>query len=91
MKQEEIVFKVLEELGGIARSEEIKRACLNEYNGVSCPDRYIRWMAERNIIKNIGKAKSGDRTDTWKIIAPYKTAAERRSEAKETLFDMEKL
>jgi len=48
-------------------------------------------MAERNIIKNIGKAKSGDRTDTWKIIAPYKTAAERRSEAKETLFDMEKL
>lgn len=57
-----------------ARTEEIKIAAMRR--GVSCGDRYIRWMSERGIIENIGKAKDGDKTDTWVIKKPYTSKAE---------------
>lgn len=85
MNQEETVYNVLKDLGGRARSEEIKIEAMRK--GVSCGDRYIRWMLERGIIENIGKVKSDDRTDTYVIKRPY---TPRRKAPPETLFNVER-
>lgn len=82
--QEQIVYDCLEALGGTARTEQIKIAAM--YKGVSCSDRYLRWMQKRGIVKNIGKAKPGDRTDTWKIIAPYISEKEWKASHSDELF-----
>jgi len=89
MKQEYKVYLVLQELGGRARTEEIKRACLNSFNGVSCPDRYLRFMVEpeRGIVENIGKVKDDDSTDTWIIKKPY-TPAGKKPDNHGDLFDI---
>ncbi len=83
--QEQIVYECLEALGGKARTEQIKIQAMRE--GVSCADRYLRWMQARGIIQNIGKAKPDDRTDTWKAVAPYITEKEWRENHSDELFD----
>jgi len=90
MKQEYKVYLVLQELGGRARSEEIKRACLNSFNGVSCPDRYLRFMMvkDREIIENIGKVKPDDKTDTYVVRKPYTPAGKKPDNHGDLLFDV---
>jgi hypothetical protein len=69
--QEKVVYDILAILSP-ARTEQIKISALRR--GVSCADRYLRWLSERGLIQNIGKAAEGDRTDTWEVVAPYSPA-----------------
>ena len=69
--QERIVYDIMAIICP-ARTEQIKLEAMRR--GVSCADRYMRWLSDRGIVRNIGKVKDGDRTDTWEVIAPYSVA-----------------
>jgi len=69
VNQKDIILEILREKGE-ARTEEVKIAGM--YKGVSCADRYLRWLQEDGKIKNIGKKTKGDKTDTWKYIPENK-------------------
>jgi len=86
--QEEITYEIMTVICP-ARSELIKIACMRR--GISCGDRYVRWLAKRGIVENIGKVKSDDRTDTYVIKKPY-SPAEKKPQAgqRDTLFPMDR-
>jgi len=62
--QEELVYGALDHLGGRARTEQIKIVAMR--HGVSCADRYLRWLADKGLVKSW--KVDGDHTKTWKII-----------------------
>lgn len=68
-KQEDIVYDIIRTLQPV-RTEQVKIQAM--YYGVSCADRYLRWLQESGTIKSY-KAKDGDRTKTW-IISETKSA-----------------
>jgi len=59
-KQIDIVFDIIH-MGQPIRTEQVKIQGM--YAGVSCADRYIRWLAEQGIIR--GAKLKGDKTKTW--------------------------
>ena len=61
-KQKQIVFEIVKELFPI-RTEQVKIIALRR--GISCADRYLRWLAQEN--KIFGMRLEGDRTKTWYI------------------------
>jgi len=81
--QEQQVYEIMTVICP-ARSEMIKIAAMRK--GISCGDRYVRWMLERGIVENIGKAKDDDKTDTYIIKKPYTPRA--KQPPRETLFDV---
>lgn len=62
VKQMQIVEKIVEDAGidGI-RTEQVKIQAM--YKGVSCADRYLRWLREKGVI--LCEKKLSDRTKTW--------------------------
>ena len=65
--QEKIVFDIVRDSQPI-RTEQVKIQAM--WKGISCADRYLRWLQEK------GKVKSfyckGDRTKTW-VVSNEKT------------------
>ena len=59
-KQMDIVYNIIK-LGQPIRTEQIK--IVGMYNGVSCADRYIRWLVEQGKVRGI--KLPGDKTKTW--------------------------
>ena len=84
INQEPMVYGVIQSFGGRARTEQIKIRSM--YKHISCADRYLRWMSERGIITNIGKAKKGDKTDMWVIKQKYTTKEQWIASHKTELF-----
>ena len=66
--QEEIIYEIMTVICP-ARSEMIKIAAMRR--GISCGDRFVRWLSARGIVENIGKAKDDDKTDTYIVKKPY--------------------
>ncbi len=61
LNQELIVYDiVLLNPQGI-RTEQVKIQAM--YKGVSCADRYLRFLRDKEMV--IKERKEGDRTDTW--------------------------
>jgi len=58
--QEQIVHEIVKEHQPI-RTEQVK--VLAMYEGVSCADRHLRYLAEKGIIQSY--KKEGDSTKTW--------------------------
>jgi hypothetical protein len=64
-KQMDIVLEIVRNAGdGGIRTEQIKIAAM--YRGVSCADRYLRWLAEQRLI--ISEKKLYDKTKTWREV-----------------------
>lgn len=61
--QESIVLNIVKEYSPI-RTEQVKIEAMKQ--GVSCADRYLRWLKEKGIIDC--RKVEGDRTKTWEII-----------------------
>jgi len=61
-KQEQIVFEIVKANPNGIRTEQVKIAAM--YKGVSCADRYLRWLQEKGLI--VGEKLLGDKTKTWK-------------------------
>ena len=86
--QEEITYDIMTVICP-ARTELIKIACMRR--GISCGDRYLRWLSKRGIIENIGKVEEGDRTDTWIIKKPYSPKSpDVKEKPPENLFNVER-
>ena len=62
MTQKEIVLDIVKSNGNI-RSEQVKIKAM--YQGVSCADRFLRFLQEDGIIESYKCAK--DKTKTWRI------------------------
>ena len=62
--QKEVVLELIKSLAPV-RTEVLKREAL--YKGISCPDRYARWLAEDGLVCSY--KEEGDRTKTWTIVA----------------------
>jgi predicted transcriptional regulator len=63
-KQEQIVFEIVKANPEGIRTEQVKIAAM--YKGVSCADRYLRWLAEKGLIS--GEKFPGNKTKTWKPV-----------------------
>lgn len=64
MKQKEMVLNIVK-LHEPIRTEQIKIIAMRE--GVSCADRYLRWLQEEG--KIVGKYANGHKgTKTWRLI-----------------------
>ena len=59
-KQMVVVERILRALSPV-RTEVVKIEAMKE--GVSCADRYLRWLKEKK--KCISYTKKGDKTKTW--------------------------
>lgn len=66
-KQMDIVFDIVKaaKRDGL-RTEQVKMFAM--YKGVSCADRYLRWLRERGMVKFW--KKENDKTKTWYSSAP---------------------
>jgi len=64
-KQMDIVLEIVRNAGdsGI-RTEQVKIQAM--WKGVSCADRYLRWLAERGLI--VSEKRLYDKTKTWKEV-----------------------
>lgn len=62
--QEQKVLSIVQKAGenGI-RTEQVKIEAM--YQGVSCADRYLRWLAQSE--KVWSKKEEGNKTKTWRI------------------------
>lgn len=60
--QQEIVYKIVKNFQPV-RTEQVKIMAME--NGVSCADRYLRWLQEAGQIRSY--RKNGDMTKTWEI------------------------
>ena len=58
--QEQIVHEIVKKFQPV-RTEEVKIKAM--YEGVSCGDRYLRYLAEKGLITSY--KKEGDSTKTW--------------------------
>jgi hypothetical protein len=63
--QKEIVLKIVRTRQPI-RTEQVKIFSMNA--GVSCADRYLRWLRRDGMI--IGCKEHGNRTKTWRTCSP---------------------
>jgi len=59
--QEMIVYRIVKLFQPI-RTEQVKIRAM--YQGVSCADRYLRWLQEKGVIE--GTKESGNKTKTWR-------------------------
>lgn len=64
--QQEIVFKIIKDNQPV-RTEQVKIKAM--YEGVSCADRYIRWLQEEG--KIYGYFEGKNRTKTWVEVLNY--------------------
>lgn len=73
--QKDIVYQIVKEAGSCGiRTEVIKRLAMLQ--GISCPDRYLRYLQADNKIDSC--TKPDDRTKTWWIIEePVETHTEK--------------
>jgi len=62
-KQRDTVLRIVKRLSPV-RTEVIKILAMRR--GVSCADRYLRWLQDDGEVT--GYTKSGDRTKTWYYI-----------------------
>ena len=72
MTQKQIVKEIVKQAGrkGI-RTEQVKIQAM--YKGVSCADRYLRWLQEKKEVYgfyNDSEDWKGDATKTWSIFKP---------------------
>lgn len=67
-KQTNIVFDLVKELQPV-RTEIIKIEALRR--GISCGDRYLRWLQNENKVES--ERKKGDKTHTWTLCKPETT------------------
>jgi len=81
MNQKEIVYEIVKNAGsqGI-RSEQVKIQAMKK--GVSCADRYLRWLQEENKVESC--KKPGDKTFTWYICKPDRITYLNTKTGKET-------
>ena len=63
--QKDIVYQIVKDFTPI-RTEQVKIKAMKL--GISCGDRYLRWLAEEDRIE--GEKKQGDKTKTWWIKIP---------------------
>ena len=61
MNQQDIVLQIVRDHPDGWRTEQIKIEAM--YRGISCPDRYLRYLKAEGKITKI--SKEGDATDTW--------------------------
>ena len=64
-RQLDVVYEIVKNAGesGI-RTEQVKIQAM--WKGVSCADRYLRWLAEQGLI--VSEKKLYDKTKTWKEV-----------------------
>ena len=62
--QKKVVLELIRNLCPV-RTEILKIEAMKR--GVSCPDRYARWLAEDGLVCSY--KNKGDRTKTWTIVA----------------------
>ena len=63
MGQKKVVLDILRESSSL-RTEQLKIEAMKQ--GVSCGDRYLRWLSEEGLISSY--KKKGDATKTWAVI-----------------------
>ena len=62
--QQDQVLTIVRRSGKVGiRTEQVKLAALGI--GISCGDRYLRWLAEGKKPKIIRERKEGNKTKTW--------------------------
>ena len=67
MGQKEIVYEIVKQAGSLGvRTEQVKRLAM--FKGVSCADRYLRYLQEENRVDS--QRKPDDKTHTWWIKKP---------------------
>ena len=67
MNQKDIVYKIVKEAGSLGiRTEQVKIEAMRR--GISCADRYLRWLAEENKVDS--QRKPDDKTHTWWVKKP---------------------
>ncbi len=62
MTQLEEVYEIIKEKQPI-RTEQVKISAM--WKGISCADRFLRWLQEEG--KIISYKKKGDKTKTWEL------------------------
>jgi len=66
MNQKDIVYNIVKQAGGFGiRTEQVKIEAMRQ--GVSCPDRYLRYFQAEYPPKMRGKRKERDKTLTWTL------------------------
>ena len=60
LNQEQIVHEIVKKFQPV-RTEEVKIKAM--YQGISCADRYLRWLQEKGLIQSY--KRNGDKTKTW--------------------------
>ena len=60
--QKEIVYRIVKECQPL-RTEQVKILAMKE--GVSCADRFLRWLVQEDMVVSCKVAR--DRTKTWRV------------------------